>query len=179
MSKKQELITLKEVIIIDSAFDLIVDRESISINNLLHKCEKQILKQSDSQTAKDVTYIKACNAYNKQLDKLISTINILNTLPKKRKLGYEQTRKSVQEEVLLTQAKEERCFNCNSFAVRQIRKDNLTPTPLIICHDCYQQPREVDKVHVNFPRCEGCENGRSNASNINACLLYTSPSPRD
>ena len=46
LSKRQELITLKEVIIIDSAFDLIVDRESISINNLLHKCEKQILKQS-------------------------------------------------------------------------------------------------------------------------------------
>ena len=56
----------------------------------------------------------------------------------------------------------------NSFAVRRIRKDTLTPTPLIICHDCYQQPREVDKGHVNFPRCEGCENGRSNASNVSA-----------
>ena len=49
LSKKQELITLKEVIIIDSAFDLIVDRESISSNNLLHKCENKSLK---SQIAK-------------------------------------------------------------------------------------------------------------------------------
>ena len=99
---------------------------------------------------------------------MISTYNILKTLPKKRKLGYEQTRRSVQEEVLLKQAKGKQCFNCNSFAVRQTRKGNLTPSPLIICYDCYQQPRKFDDDHINLPRCEGWSNGQSNASNVTA-----------
>ena len=168
ISKKYELISLNEVLIIDSAFDLIIDRESIGRNGLLQKCEKQILKQSNSRAAKDINYIRACNSYNKQLEKMISTYNILKTLPKKRKLGYEQTRRSVQEEVLLKQAKGKQCFNCNSFAVRQTRKGNLTPSPLIICYDCYQQPRKFDDDHINLPRCEGWSNGQSNASNVTA-----------
>ena len=71
---------------------------------------------------------------------------ILSSLPKKRKKGYEQTRRSVQEEVLLAQSN--LCTMCKAENPRGDRKGALRPQPANICMEC-RQPDKFNEVQVD------------------------------
>ena len=92
LTNKKEIIVLKDVLIIDSIYDIILSRKTIRANNLLRNCENEILQQPDNLSATEIHINSAYTQYNELLHKIVKIKTILASLPKKRKKGYEQTR---------------------------------------------------------------------------------------
>ena len=146
LTNKKEIIIVKDVLIIDSIYDIILSRKTIRANNLLRKCEDEILQQPGNTSATEIHVNSAYKQYDELLNKLMKTNVILSNLPKKRKKGYEQTRRSVQEEVL--QAQSNLCTMCRSDHPREDRKDALRPQPANICNECLQPSKYSRRVNT-------------------------------
>ncbi len=149
LTNKKEIIIVKDVLIIDSIYDIILSRKTIRANNLLRKCEDEILQQPDNASATEIHVNTAYKQYNELLDKMVKIETILQSLPKKRKQGYEQTRKSVQEEVLVAQSTN-LCTICKAKNPKQDRKGFLRPTPANICKECIMQSDRESPDQVNL-----------------------------
>ena len=146
LTNKKEIIVVNDVLIIDSIYDIILSRKTIRSNNLLRKCEDEILQQPGNTSATEIHVNSAYKQYDELLNKLMKTNVILSNLPKKRKKGYEQTRRSVQEEVL--QAQSNLCTMCRSDHPREDRKDALRPQPANICNECLQPSKYSRRVNT-------------------------------
>ncbi len=156
LTNKKEIIVVNDVLIVDSIYDVILSRKTIRANDLLRKCEDEILQQPDNSSATEIHINSAYTQYNELLHKMVKIKTILASLPKKRKKGYEQTRKSVQEEVLLTQSK--LCTLCKAENPRGDRKGALRPTPANICGECNMQSDKKSEVQVDLPDRVGVYN---------------------
>ena len=86
LTNKKEIIVLKDVLIIDSIYDIILSRKIIMANNLLRNCEKEILQQPDNISATEIEVNSAYVKYNELLHKMvkIKTMKILTEKAKER-----------------------------------------------------------------------------------------------
>jgi hypothetical protein len=80
---------------------------------------------------------------------MVKINTILDNLPRKRKPGYQQTRKSVAEEVLIAQSTH-KCANCKESYPKDNRQGILRPTPAILCKECKMHPDKESEVQADL-----------------------------